>query len=191
MTRAALFRSDRSRRDDDERGKGGNGGWPGAMITVRSPAAAADAFPNGKRENTGSGRSTSGAGIVGARNWAGAVAAHSRSAGAGGGGIRGAVADSVTPQLLQKFAPSRFSVLQIGQIKAMAYLLTTLGIQNGNLPLAWPAFRRLAARRRGLRSLQRAWSGAPCVWRSPRRAPSQSPAPCWAAGSTSPRSGSP
>jgi len=58
--------------------------------------------------------------MVGARNWAGAVVAHSRS-GLGGGGILAALPDSVAPQLRQKFAPSRFSVLQTGQIKAMAY----------------------------------------------------------------------
>lgn len=70
--------------------------------------------------------------MVGARNWAGAVVAHSRS-GLGAGGIRVVGATNESPQLLQKFAPSRFSVLQTGQIKAMAYLLTTLGIQNENL----------------------------------------------------------
>jgi hypothetical protein len=58
--------------------------------------------------------------MVGARSWAGAVVAHSRS-GLGGGGIRSAVAASASPQPRQKLAPSRFSVLQTGQIKAMAY----------------------------------------------------------------------
>ncbi len=124
MTRV-LLRSALSLRDDDEGGeggRGGRGGWSGAMITVLSSAGgAAGALPKNERNATGSSGSKSGAGIVGARNWAGAVVAHSRSAGPGGWGIRGAVADSVTPQLLQKFAPSRFSVLQIGQIKAMAY----------------------------------------------------------------------
>lgn len=70
------------------------------------------------------------------------MVAHSRSAwlsGLGGGGIRLAVADSVVPQLLQKFALSRFSVLQTGQIEAMAYLLTTLGIENKNLLRVRPA----------------------------------------------------
>jgi hypothetical protein len=72
--------------------------------------------------------------MVGARSCAGAVAAHSRSdrpSGAGGGaigagdvgdvgagGVDGAAA-SLPPQLLQKFAPSRFSALHTGQIKAM------------------------------------------------------------------------
>jgi hypothetical protein len=69
--------------------------------------------------------SNNSAGMVGARSWAGAVVAHSRS-GLGGGGIRSAVAteaadvERATPQLRQKWAPSRFSVLQTGQIKAMA-----------------------------------------------------------------------
>jgi hypothetical protein len=103
------------------------------MITVccSSDGAGADDFPKNERRGSGSPGSKSGAGMVGARNWAGAVVAHSRSGlGGGGGGIRVGVADSVTPQLLQKFAPSRFSVLQTGQIKAMAYLLTTLGNRN-------------------------------------------------------------
>jgi hypothetical protein len=64
---------------------------------------------------------------VGARSCAGAVAAHSRSdllSGAGGGAIgagagTGAADGSLPPQLRQKFAPSRFSVLHAGQIKAM------------------------------------------------------------------------
>jgi hypothetical protein len=133
------FRSDRPTEDDADAA-----GWPGARITVRSsPGAAAGALPKKLREDgAGSGRSNSGAGIVGARNWAGAVVAHSRSAwlsGLGGGGIRLAVADSVVPQLLQKFALSRFSVLQTGQIEAMAYLLTTLGIENKNLLRMRPA----------------------------------------------------
>jgi len=63
-------------------------------------------------------------GIVGARSCAGAVVAHSRSdrpCGAGGGGFGvGAAGASLPPQFLQKFAPSRFSVLQTGQIKAIA-----------------------------------------------------------------------
>jgi hypothetical protein len=61
--------------------------------------------------------------MVGARNCAGAVAAHSRSdrlSGPGGGAIgAGAAGASFPPQLLQKFAPSRFSALHTGQIKAM------------------------------------------------------------------------
>jgi hypothetical protein len=133
LTRARL-RSERSLPEDATDA----GGWPGARITVGSPpGAAAGALPKKLRDDgAGSGRSKSGAGIVGARNWAGAVVAHSRSAwlpepgGLGAGGIRAVVADSVVPQLLQKFAPSRFSVLQTGQIEAMAYLLTTLGIQK-------------------------------------------------------------
>jgi hypothetical protein len=48
------------------------------------------------------------------------VVAHSRS-GLGGGGIRSGAAGSSMPQPRQKLAPSRFSVLQTGQIKAMAY----------------------------------------------------------------------
>jgi len=77
------------------------------------------------RAGDGAGGSSSrGAGMVGARSWAGAVVAHSRS-GVGGGGIRSPAADSLMPQFLQKFAPSRFSVLQTGQIEAMACLLTT------------------------------------------------------------------
>jgi hypothetical protein len=76
--------------------------------------------PKNERPGSASRGSKSGAGMVGARNWAGAVVAHSRS-GLGGGGILAALPDSVAPQLRQKFAPSRFSVLQTGQIKAMAY----------------------------------------------------------------------
>src|SRR5689334_19205664 len=95
LTRVRL-RSDRSLPADET----GAGGWPGARITVRSSrGAAAGALPKKLREDgAGSGKSKSGAGIVGARNWAGAVVAHSRSAwlfrlrGLGGAGIRVAVA---------------------------------------------------------------------------------------------------
>ncbi|WP_354397009.1 hypothetical protein [Variovorax sp. OAS795] len=62
-------------------------------------------------------------GMAGARSCAGAVVAHSRSnllSGPFDDGIDAAPAASLPPQCLQKFAPSRFSVLHAGQIKAIA-----------------------------------------------------------------------
>ncbi|MDQ0025970.1 hypothetical protein J2X90_003793 [Variovorax paradoxus] len=95
---------------------------PSAASRVWSSAEAA--APIGPVAATGMPAPKSPPGIVGARSCAGAVAAHSRSdrlRGAGGGGIGvGAAGASLPPQLLQKFAPSRFSVLQTGQIKAIA-----------------------------------------------------------------------
>jgi hypothetical protein len=96
-----------------------------AMTVLSSAGAAASA--EAAWEALGPPASKSPPGIVGARSCAGAVAAHSRSdllSGAGGGAIGagagiGAADGSLPPQLLQKFAPSRFSVLHAGQIKAM------------------------------------------------------------------------
>jgi len=102
--------------------EGARPGRPGGRMTVLSlsgrPALAEDAA-----ETACAPASKSPPGIVGARSCAGAVAAHSRSdplPGPGGGTIgAGAVGASLPPQLLQKFAPSRFSALHTGQIKAM------------------------------------------------------------------------
>ena len=99
---------------------------PAPTMTVFSSAGAAAAFAYGGCEASGKLASKSPPGMVGARSCAGAVAAHSRSerpSGAGGGaigagGVDGAGA-SLPPQLLQKLAPSRFSALHTGQIKAM------------------------------------------------------------------------
>jgi hypothetical protein len=123
--------------DEEEGGEGARGGSPGAMITVlcSSSGDATGDLPKNEREGADSSGSKSGAGMVGARSWAGAVVAHSRS-GLGAGGIRVVLATRGSPQLLQKFAPSRFSVLQTGQNKAMAYLLTTLGNPKRKLAAA-------------------------------------------------------
>ncbi|BEP64292.1 hypothetical protein GmRootV213_48460 [Variovorax sp. V213] len=106
--------------------RGGEGGRlkrPSAAMSVFSSASVA--APAGGAVDAGGMRaSKSPPGIVGARSCAGAVVAHSRSdrlRGAGGGEIGvGAAGASLPPQLLQKFAPSRFSVLQTGQIKAIS-----------------------------------------------------------------------
>ncbi|WP_235505192.1 hypothetical protein [Variovorax sp. Root318D1] len=106
--------------------RGGEGGRlkrTSAAMRVLSSASVA-APPDGAVNAACMPDSKSPPGIVGARSCAGAVAAHSRSdrlRGPGGGGIGvGAAGASLPPQLLQKFAPSRFSMLQTGQIKAIA-----------------------------------------------------------------------
>ena len=97
---------------------------------------------------------------------AGAVAAHSRSKrvlglGVGAAGIGGAEAGvSRSPQRMQKFAPSRFSALQTGQVRAMAKW-SNPGNARRLAGAAWG----LVVWWRRLRSPPRASSGAPCAWR--------------------------
>ncbi|MGJ3702406.1 hypothetical protein [Variovorax sp. AFSI2.2] len=106
--------------------RGGDGGRlrrPNAAMRVFSSASVAVPADDAV-DAAGTPVSKSPPGIVGARSCAGAVVAHSRSdrlRGAGDGEIgMGAAGASLPPQLLQKFAPSRFSMLQTGQIKAIS-----------------------------------------------------------------------